>query len=57
MAPPPKPYCRCSPHDDMPMVNGAWEGTAILQHGSLLRFGCLAFVFSIPKLETCNGQG
>ncbi|KNC26245.1 hypothetical protein FF38_08926 [Lucilia cuprina] len=57
MAPPPKPDCKCSPYEDSPMIKGAWEGTAILQHGSLLRFGCLAFVFSLPKLETCNGQG
>lgn len=24
-----------------------WEGSAILNHGSLLRFGCVSFVFSI----------
>ncbi|XP_075158960.1 PHD finger protein 12 [Haematobia irritans] len=57
MAPPPKPDCKCSVYSEGPMIKGAWEGTAILQHGSLIRFGCLAFVFSIPKMETCNGQG
>lgn len=57
MAPPPKHDCKCCPYNDSPMITGAWEGTAILQHGSLLRFGCLAFVFSIPKFETYNGQG
>lgn len=57
MAPPPKSDCKCSPYDSSPMIKGAWEGTAILQHGSLLRFGCLAFVFSIPKFETLNGRG
>lgn len=24
-----------------------WEGSAVLNHGSLLRFGCVSFVFSI----------
>ncbi|XP_059222604.1 PHD finger protein 12 isoform X1 [Stomoxys calcitrans] len=57
MAPPPKPDCKCSSIEEVPMIKGAWEGTAILQHGTLIRFGCLAFVFSIPKLDTCNGQG
>ncbi|TMW47874.1 hypothetical protein DOY81_007024 [Sarcophaga bullata] len=57
MAPPPKHDCKCCPYNDSPMITGAWEGTAILQHGSLLRFGCLAFVFSIPKFDTYNGQG
>ncbi|CAG9862625.1 unnamed protein product [Phyllotreta striolata] len=26
-----------------------WEGSAILKHGSLLRFGCVSFVFSIVE--------
>lgn len=26
-----------------------WEGSAILNHGSLLRFGCVSFVFSIVE--------
>ncbi|KAG5874587.1 hypothetical protein JTB14_001224 [Gonioctena quinquepunctata] len=26
-----------------------WEGSAILNHGSLLRFGCISFVFSIVE--------
>lgn len=28
-------------------TKGAWEGSALLQHGSLLQFGCHMFVFSI----------
>lgn len=26
-----------------------WEGPAVLHHGSLLRFGCISFVFSIVE--------
>lgn len=28
-------------------LQAGWEGTAVLNHGSLLRFGCITFVFSI----------
>lgn len=31
---------------------GGWEGSAILNHGSLLRFGCISFVFSIVDCAT-----
>ncbi|KAG5666970.1 hypothetical protein PVAND_014974 [Polypedilum vanderplanki] len=39
------PYCECKGRH--PMNIAAWEGTALLQHGHLLKFGCLSFVFSI----------
>ncbi|XP_030754921.1 PHD finger protein 12 [Sitophilus oryzae] len=29
-----------------------WEGSAILNHGSLLKFGCINFVFSIVESQT-----
>lgn len=37
--------CSCgnAPED----VKGGWEVSAVLYHGSLLRFGCVSFVFSI----------
>lgn len=28
--------------------NVGWEGSAILQNGSCIRFGCLKFIFCIP---------
>lgn len=40
------PYCECKGR--YPMIQ-AWEGTALLQHGYLLKFGCLSFVFSIVE--------
>lgn len=46
MAAPTKPECQCS-STDFPMIPGAWEGSAVLYHGSLIRFGCMSFVFSI----------
>lgn len=44
MAAPNIAECRCQAYP--PLVKG-WEGSAVLTHGSLLRFGCLAYVFSI----------
>lgn len=35
------------------MISG-WEGTALLQHGHLLKFGCLAFVFSVAEYDSGN---
>lgn len=29
-----------------------WEGSALIQHGTHLKFGCLQFVFSL--VETCS---
>lgn len=57
MAPLPKPECKCSTINEPPMLPGAWEGTAILNHGTLIRFGCLSFVFSIPDIDLQYGQG
>uniref|UniRef100_A0A6M2DQJ2 PHD finger protein 12 n=1 Tax=Xenopsylla cheopis TaxID=163159 RepID=A0A6M2DQJ2_XENCH len=36
--------CECS--TKMPLTIG-WEGTALLPHGSIIKFGCLPFVFAI----------
>jgi len=44
MSLPAPPKCKCNTR--APMING-WEGTAVLTHGSLIRFGCVSFVFSI----------
>ncbi|KAG4078348.1 hypothetical protein HA402_013058 [Bradysia odoriphaga] len=41
---PTHPKCQCN--TKAPMING-WEGTAVLTHGSLIRFGCVSYVFSI----------
>ncbi|KRK05872.1 uncharacterized protein Dyak_GE16742 [Drosophila yakuba] len=51
LAPIVKPACRCINAGPVPMVAGAWEGSAVLAHGSLLRFGCLSFVFSVPSVD------
>ncbi|XP_017781995.1 PREDICTED: PHD finger protein 12 [Nicrophorus vespilloides] len=32
--------------------SAGWEGSALLHHGSLLRFGCVSFVFSIVDCAT-----
>ncbi|XP_012274654.1 PHD finger protein 12 [Orussus abietinus] len=40
--------CKCSKsvnNNDVFLEEG-WEGTAVITHGSILRFGCLTFVFS-----------
>ncbi|KAH8274365.1 hypothetical protein KR044_010198 [Drosophila immigrans] len=57
LAPIVKPACRCQIAGNAPMVPGAWEGSAVLAHGSLLRFGCLAFVFSVPPTDVMNLRG
>ncbi|XP_033241262.1 PHD finger protein 12 isoform X1 [Drosophila pseudoobscura] len=52
-----KPACRCqATGEPVPMVPGAWEGAAVLAHGTLLRFGCLAFVFSVPSKDLLQAQ-
>ncbi|XP_017120160.1 PHD finger protein 12 [Drosophila elegans] len=56
LAPIVKPACRCTNAQSVPMVAGAWEGSAVLAHGSLLRFGCLSFVFSVPSLDMLQAQ-
>lgn len=57
MAGPIKPECKCNNAPPSPMINGCWEGSAILTHGSLIRFGCLAFVFSVPDFEKYSLHG
>lgn len=44
--------CRCSPSLMMGVTGAGWEGSALVNHGSHIRLGCLQFVFSI----TCYGQ-
>lgn len=44
MAAPDLPNCKCRTY---PPLEKGWEGSAILSHGSLIRFGCLAYVFSV----------
>ena len=39
--------CCCSTNCED--LKRGWEGSAILNHGSLLKFGCISFVFSISK--------
>lgn len=38
--------CRCGQGVPPELLEG-WEGAAILSHGSLIKFGCISFVFSI----------
>lgn len=47
----PTQSCKCSAN--LPLIGG-WEGTAILTHGSLIKFGCVSFVFSIPQQFQAN---
>ncbi|XP_030568790.1 PHD finger protein 12 isoform X1 [Drosophila novamexicana] len=56
LAPFVKPACRCQSASPVRMVPGAWEGSAVLAHGSLLRFGCLSFVFSVPSTDMMNAR-
>nr|XP_022920413.1 PHD finger protein 12 isoform X2 [Onthophagus taurus] len=44
--------CSCDGTGFDEVVKGGWEGPAILNHGSLLRFGCVSFVFSIVDCAT-----
>ncbi|GAB6030049.1 hypothetical protein CHUAL_005732 [Chamberlinius hualienensis] len=44
--------CKCSCASVNSTAVIGWEGTAALHHGSLLRFGCLSFVFSITENAT-----
>ncbi|XP_035900452.1 PHD finger protein 12 [Anopheles stephensi] len=48
------PLCRCSPERRIPTRACGWEGSAILYHGALIRFGCHAFVFTIVDYD--DGQ-
>lgn len=40
--------CECK--SKAPLTAG-WEGTAVLTHGVLLRFGCLSYVFSVVQYD------
>ncbi|CAG9759595.1 unnamed protein product [Ceutorhynchus assimilis] len=40
--------CACESEHGQDLEKG-WEGSAILQHGSLVKFGCISFVFSIVE--------
>lgn len=46
---PEKKVCNCNAR---PLQDTAWEGTAMIHHGSVLKFGCLSFVFAIAALGT-----
>jgi pSer/pThr/pTyr-binding forkhead associated (FHA) protein len=39
--------CRCSDSPSSSSMASGFEGPAILKHGSIIKFGCLLFVFSI----------
>uniref|UniRef100_A0A182K1R6 PHD finger protein 12 n=1 Tax=Anopheles christyi TaxID=43041 RepID=A0A182K1R6_9DIPT len=45
------PTCKCSPERRIPTRACGWEGSAILYHGALIRFGCNAFVFTIVDYD------
>lgn len=44
MSAPSLPHCKCTSY---PPLDKGWEGSAVISHGTLLRFGCLAYVFSV----------
>uniref|UniRef100_A0A182N626 PHD finger protein 12 n=1 Tax=Anopheles dirus TaxID=7168 RepID=A0A182N626_9DIPT len=48
------PMCKCSPERRIPTRACGWEGSAILYHGALIRFGCHAFIFAIVDYD--DGQ-
>uniref|UniRef100_A0A182SX22 PHD finger protein 12 n=1 Tax=Anopheles maculatus TaxID=74869 RepID=A0A182SX22_9DIPT len=48
------PLCKCAPERRIPTRACGWEGSAILYHGALIRFGCHAFVFTIVDYD--DGQ-
>lgn len=41
--------CQCGAAPHVGELGEGWEGTAVLNHGSLVRFGCATFVFSIVE--------
>lgn len=53
MAAPSIPQCSCKSRAKM--IKG-WEGTAILGHGTLLRFGCISYVFSIAEFDRYDDE-
>lgn len=40
--------CECK---SKAQLTAGWEGTAVLSHGILLRFGCLSYVFSVVQYD------
>lgn len=46
-----KMECSCTFNNNETLSSG-WEGSAIINHGSLLRFGCICFVFSYVDCAT-----
>ena len=44
--------CRASASSLIGGSGAGWEGTAVLHHGSYVKFGCLHFVFSIVDCAT-----
>lgn len=38
-------HCGCARR---PSITAGWEGSALLKHGYLVKFGCESFIFSIP---------
>lgn len=53
MEAPPMPSCDCKTR---PKMMHGWEGTAIVGHGALLRFGCIAYVFSIAEFDVPDDE-
>lgn len=49
MSAPEEPQCECS---QRPFLREGWEGTAILSHGAVIRFGCISFTFSIVDYDS-----
>lgn len=47
-------HCDRRPPDEQPTACG-WEGSAILNHGSLINFGCLEFTFSVTDFGVDYG--
>lgn len=44
--------CRASGSSLIGGSGAGWEGTAVLHHGSFIKFGCIHFVFSITAAAT-----
>lgn len=53
----PQRLCQCDRRrpEEPPSACG-WEGSAILNHGSLINFGCLEFTFSVTDFGVDYGQ-
>nr|CAB3264829.1 ZF(PHD)-21 zinc finger protein [Phallusia mammillata] len=47
--------CGCAEQQDK-VVSG-WEGPAILHHGSVVKFGCIEFLFCLPQFAMLEPQG